>query len=121
MKTKRVTLKRKPTARQRKQELELRERFQREKPTLDQLVASREYFGPVPHGLVLDMMADLAQLREERKRSGLSLGDVSSRSGIDKGALSRLERGQDVNPTYQTLARYAAAFGRKIRLVTEPA
>src|SRR3990172_5267302 len=120
MKTKRITVKRKPTAKQRKQERELRERFQRDKPTLDQLAASAKYFGPVPQGLVLDMMLNLAQLREERKRSGISLGEVSSRSGIDKGALSRLERGQDVNPTYQTLARYVAAFGRKIRLLTEP-
>jgi DNA-binding XRE family transcriptional regulator len=120
MKAKRIHMKRKQTPEQAKRERELRERFQRDKPTADELAANGDYSAPVPHGLVLDMMQNLAKLREARERSGLSLGEVARRSGIDKGALSRLERGQDVNPTYETLSRYAAAFGKKIKIVMQP-
>jgi transcriptional regulator with XRE-family HTH domain len=44
----------------------------------------------------------------------LSLADVAERSGIDKAALSRLENGVHDNPTVETLARYAAALGKKL-------
>jgi transcriptional regulator with XRE-family HTH domain len=58
----------------------------------------------------------MASLREERERQGLSLGDVAKRSGIDKAALSRLEGGQHLNPTWNTLTRYAAALGKALTL-----
>ena len=119
MRAKRIHVKRKQTPEQALRERELREQFQRDKPTADELAASGEYSAPISHGVVLDMMQNLSRLREERKRSGLSLREVARRSGIDKGALSRLERGQDVNPTYETLSRYVAAFGKKIKIVTE--
>lgn len=51
-------------------------------------------------------------LRDERQRLGLSLADVAERAKIDKGALSRLENGQQLNPTVNTLARYARALGK---------
>src|SRR4051812_25499947 len=53
-------------------------------------------------------------LREARERAGLSLADVTSRSGIDAPALSRLENGQNPNPTLATLSRYAQALGKRI-------
>ena len=49
----------------------------------------------------------ILSLRRERERLGLSLADVAKRAGIDKGALSRLENGRQLNPTVNTLARYA--------------
>jgi DNA-binding XRE family transcriptional regulator len=94
----------------------LRERFQRERPTPEALVASGEYEPPIPQGAVLDMMRDLARLKEERLAAGLTLAEVAERSGIDKSALSRLEHGQQVNPTYETLWRYAAAIGKRMLL-----
>jgi hypothetical protein len=54
----------------------------------------------------------VASLRRERERQGLSLADVAERAKIDKGALSRLENGQQLNPTVNTLARYAHALGK---------
>jgi ribosome-binding protein aMBF1 (putative translation factor) len=67
------------------------------------------------------MMGDLVafrrfimSLRRERERLGLSLSDVAERAGIDKGALSRLENGQQLNPTVNTLARYAHALGKSL-------
>jgi ribosome-binding protein aMBF1 (putative translation factor) len=53
-------------------------------------------------------------LRRERERLGLSLADVAKRAKIDKGALSRLENGQQLNPTVNTLERYARALGRSM-------
>jgi ribosome-binding protein aMBF1 (putative translation factor) len=53
-------------------------------------------------------------LRRERERLGLSLADVAERAKIDKGALSRLENGQQLNPTVNTLARYVHALGKTL-------
>jgi ribosome-binding protein aMBF1 (putative translation factor) len=53
-------------------------------------------------------------LRRERERLGLSLADVAERAKIDKAALSRLENGQQLNPTVNTLARYARALGKNL-------
>ncbi len=36
-----------------------------------------------------------------------------SELGIDKGALSRIETGQHLNPTISTLCRYAHALGKR--------
>ncbi len=53
-------------------------------------------------------------LRRERERLGLSLADVAEHAKIDKAALSRLENGQHLNPTVNTLARYARALGKSV-------
>lgn len=58
-------------------------------------------------------------LRRQREQAGLSLGDVSERSGIDKASLSRLENGFYPNPTVNTLARYARAIGKRLVLDLE--
>jgi len=39
---------------------------------------------------------------------------VAARAGIDKGALSRLENGQQFNPTVNTLTRYVRALGKSM-------
>jgi DNA-binding XRE family transcriptional regulator len=91
-----------------------RERFQKERPTLQQLIDSGEYTGPIPHGVYLSAMAALVEMKKAREAAGLSLADVAERSGIDKAALSRLENGVHDNPTVDTLMRYAAAIGKKL-------
>jgi DNA-binding XRE family transcriptional regulator len=93
-----------------------RERFGRERPNMAQLLASGEYDGPFEHGAYLDLLQALAALRRQREGLGLSLSEVSERSGIDKAALSRLENGLQPNPTLSTLTRYAAALGKTVRL-----
>lgn len=99
----------------------IRERFQKERPTLEQLIASGEYAGPIPHGAYLDLIAFLVELKKAREAAGLSLADVEERSGIDKAALSRLENGISGNPTIETLIRYAAAIGKQIKWGLEDA
>ena len=55
----------------------IRERFQRERPTHEQLVASGEYAGPMPLGVYLDLKSALHELRKSREATGLSLAEVA--------------------------------------------
>ena len=55
-----------------------------------------------------------AKLRQVREAQGLSLGDVQRLTGIDRSALSKLERGERINFTVDTLTRYAAAVGKHV-------
>jgi ribosome-binding protein aMBF1 (putative translation factor) len=91
----------------------VRERFQRDKPTRAQLEASGEYGPGLPTVTYFALMAFLKRMRELREAAGLSLADVAERTGMDKGFVSRLETGQG-NPTVDTLARYAAALGKRV-------
>lgn len=52
----------------------------------------------------------LAKLKLARLREGLSLADVSERTGMDRGNVSRLESSVD-NVELNTLARLADAIG----------
>lgn len=56
----------------------------------------------------------VAALKTARVEQGLTLEEVGERSGIQKASLSRLENDPEPNPTWDTLARYAAAVGRRI-------
>ena len=97
----------------------VREKYQREKPSLDDLVASGEYEGPYRHGDVMAFLSAIAALKHRRDQLGLSLAEVSERSGLDKGMLSRLENGKILNPTMATLWRYADAVGMQVALTVE--
>jgi hypothetical protein len=99
----------------------LRERFQSERPTHEDLIASGDYEGPIPAESLVSYFTAVAELKRERRRQGLTLNDVSDRSGLDIGLLSRLENGKVVNPTLTTLWRYASALGRTVTLdVSDP-
>ena len=97
----------------------VREAFQRETPSLDDLAASGDYDERSRHGDVMALLSTVATLKQERERHGLTLAEVSARSGLDKGMLSRLENGKILNPTITTLWRYAGAIGSRVSLVVE--
>lgn len=105
---------RKQTAAQMAQEKATRERFQRERPTPEQLTASGEYHESMRMGDYLELMQLAAALKVEREKAGLSLADLSDRTGLDRAAISRLENGVKDNPTIATLGRYARALGLRI-------
>ena len=92
----------------------IRERFQRERPGLDDLILSGDASEAVSQGEYLDLLTMLIELKHHRERQGLSLTDVAQRSGMDRAAISRLENGIYVNPTVDTLYRYADAIGAEI-------
>jgi predicted transcriptional regulator len=91
----------------------VRERFHREKPSPKKLVESGEYYPPIPTRVYFEIKQLLHKLRQAREAANLSLADIAERTGMDKAALSRLETGQG-NPTIDTLARYAAALGKRV-------
>ena len=65
--------------------------------------------------IALDQLADLVkQLKAAREERGLSLADMTRLTGMDRSALSKLETGQRLNPTIETLVRYADAVGKRL-------
>lgn len=54
------------------------------------------------------------RLKAAREEKGLSLDDLPELTGTDRSALSKLETGQPVNPTLETLERYAKALGKRL-------
>lgn len=53
-------------------------------------------------------------LRSEREAQGLSLRDVSDRTGISRTEISRLETATNRNPTINSLQRIASALGKEL-------
>lgn len=102
------------TAEDRARHKAIREQFQKEKPSLQELVAAGDATAPIPLGLHIELRLALQELKKAREAAGLSLADVAERSGIDKAALSRLENGVHDNPTVDTLTRYATAVGKRL-------
>ena len=90
--------------------------YQRERPTLEKMLKAGDCEEPVPHGLHIELRVFMSRLKKAREGAGLSLAVVAKRSGIDKAALSRLENGQHINPTIDTLYRYAEALGKSLVL-----
>jgi DNA-binding Xre family transcriptional regulator len=62
------------------------------------------------------LLKGLVELKRARQDRGLSLSEISRRSGIDLASLSRLEAGKNPNPTFETLSRYADALGLRLEL-----
>src|SRR5262249_36010402 len=78
-----------------------------DKPTLDELLTPEEREAAAPFYFVLRDF--VRQLKEAREAAGLTLADVSARSGLAVESLSRLETGAQTNPTWKTLGLYCLA------------
>ncbi len=85
---------------------ESRERVERDRATV------RAEFPPITADE--ELLNALAALRLERERQGLSLTDLSERTGIDRATISKLETGKVANPTLATLRTYANALGKRL-------
>jgi predicted transcriptional regulator len=59
--------------------------------------------------------AILQALIEARKETGLSQKELSKRSGIHQGDISKLENG-NANPSLKTLRKLADALGKDLRI-----
>lgn len=92
----------------------VRERFQREKPTPEQLAASGEYHPPMKQCEYWELMKTAAALKQAREAAGVSLRELADKMSMDVAALSRLENGVNGNPTVETLFRYANSLGKQI-------
>jgi DNA-binding XRE family transcriptional regulator len=107
------------TPQQRAEHRRIRETFRDWHPSPEELIASGEGAAFALSGEYRGLRPFITELKQGRERAKLSLAEVSRRCGIDKAALSRLETGQNRNPTLDTLWRYAAALGRRLLLDTE--
>ena len=100
----------------------IRERSKSERPGPDELIDRGEIDELVPQALYIELRALMVRLRGVRERLGLSLTDLSERTGLTRAAISRLENGWNLNPTLETLYRYAEALGVGLKFaVDEPA
>ena len=88
-------------------------------PGPDELVASGDIDEPVPQGMFLELLNLMATLKGRRQARGMTLTDVSERSGLTRQAISRLENGWNNNPTLETLYRYALALDAGVTLGVE--
>ena len=82
-----------------------------------EVIAANKALGRKVFAQIEQQFSDVVTaLKEARESRGLSLQDVSDRSGITRPSLSLLENGKG-NPTLTTLRRVAEAIGVEI-LVT---
>ncbi|HZY90666.1 MAG TPA: helix-turn-helix transcriptional regulator [Gemmataceae bacterium] len=115
MKARRIFRASRKSAAERAREQALREKLQKEKPSLEGLLRAGECDpdAVMAMGMYFDVQRALRALKREREQGGLSIGDVAERSGLDRAVVSRLENGKQDNPTVATLMRYAAAVGKR--------
>lgn len=105
------------------EERAIHERSKHERPSRAEMIASGD-IDPEDSTTVADYIAlrrAVLTMKAERERQGLSLADVSLKSGITAPALCKLENGQNPNPTVNTLSRYAKALDKRLRFSVEDA
>ena len=95
---------------------EIRAAFQEKKPTPEQLMAAGDMEPPVSQATFIAAWQAVDALKKARLEAGLSLSQLAARATLDKATLSRLEAGLHLNPTLDTLGRYALALGRGLAL-----
>ncbi|MDO4458586.1 MAG: helix-turn-helix transcriptional regulator [Clostridia bacterium] len=74
----------------------------------------REYEALQPERAIIQAIIDA------RKSTGLTQKELSERTGITQGDISKLENG-NANPSIKTLQRLASAMGMSIKLEFVPA
>ena len=74
---------------------------------------SKEYNALEPEFAIIQAMIDA------RKNIGLTQKELSDRTGIAQGDISKLERG-NANPSLKTLQRLASAMETKLRIEFDP-
>jgi transcriptional regulator with XRE-family HTH domain len=90
-----------------------------ERPSLDELVRRGDVAPDriTTMGAMGTLVKATAAVRKARETKGLSLTEVSRRSGLPLPTLSRLESGKNAHPTFETLARYAMGVGLELEVV----
>lgn len=103
------------TPAQEAREAAVRERFQRERPSLRDLLESGDGTEPVTQREYFELqVACRERLRPLREAAGLTLSDMAARTGMDRAAIQKLESGVHTNPTISTINRYLHALGKRL-------
>ncbi len=98
-----------------------RQRYQRDRPAPQRLLAEGGHKDFIPLGELLALHQMTALLKKERECQKVTLAELSRRTGIDEAALSRLETGKNSNPTFDTVYRIATALGKLIFCILQDA
>lgn len=93
---------------------DIRARYQRDKPDIDQLLAEGDQQSTVTLSALLIVHQLMHRLRQERVKQQWTLVQLAEYSGIETATLSRLEAGREANPTLDTLNRIALALGKEL-------
>lgn len=91
---------------------ELRERYQREKPSIADLEAKGAEFATLGEVVLLRCLAD--ELRRERERQGLTREQLAGRLNLSPESLAGIESGTVGRLTLGVLSRIAHALGKQI-------
>lgn len=91
---------------------ELRDRYQREKPSIADLEAQGAQFTTLGEVVLLRCLAD--DLRQERERQGLTREQLAERLNMSSEKLGGIETGAVAQLTLGVLARIAHALGKQI-------
>jgi DNA-binding XRE family transcriptional regulator len=97
----------------------IRAKVRKERPGPDELIDRGELDELVSQAQYIELRALMVRLRDLREQMGLSLTDLSERTGLTRPAISRLETGWNLNPTLETLFRYTEALGVDLKLTVE--
>ncbi len=90
----------------------LRERYQREKPSIADLEAKGAEFATLGEIVLLRCLAN--ELRQERERQALTREQLAGRLNMSPEALAGLEAGAVGKLTFGALSRVAHALGKQI-------
>jgi DNA-binding XRE family transcriptional regulator len=71
----------------------------------------------VPLWRVMQLRRLGSALRKVRERQGLTQALLAAKIGMDEPAISRIEKGLNLNPTLDTLNRIAGGLGKKIEVM----
>jgi DNA-binding XRE family transcriptional regulator len=91
---------------------ELRERYQRERPSIADLEAMGAEFAPLGEVVLLRCLAD--ELRKERERQGITRERLAERLHLSPEGLADIEAGIVGQLTLGMLLRVAHALGKQI-------
>ena len=113
-KAKRIHHPRIQTPEQEAAERTLRDQFQKDRPSLQELVDRGDIGQVFTMGEYWELRKTFAALKALREHQGLSITDLAQRTGMDRAMISRLENGLVDNPTIATVTRYAQALGKHV-------
>jgi ribosome-binding protein aMBF1 (putative translation factor) len=102
------------TPEQEAEEQAIRERFQHEKSTLQDLVDRGDIAAVFTMGEYWELRKTFAALRALREQQGLSISELARRTGIDEAMISRLEGGHVDNLSIVAMTQYAQALGKRV-------
>src|ERR1700731_2495411 len=92
----------------------LRERFQKEKPSLQVLVERGDIGQVFTMGEYWELCKTFAALKALREQQALSISVLTEGTAINRCMISRLDNGQIDNPTMATVPRYAKALDKRV-------